>query len=178
MEKAALWKIEKKELERADTHSAAGSGTGFLSHGVVCAGTRVTKANYCCHFIKGVRLAGARRRRLECGKREDSLPLNVNAWRRVRRGRTDAMTLGAFKATAWLKLHVMVMTLQVQRDQDVISPVSCSKSLLNLRPAVRQEHHHCFIYDTGVFFHGILLDTLTLEYGCTIRPTLLSPYIS
>lgn len=64
MEKALLWKIEKKEkkrreLEPADTHSAASSSTVFLSHAVAGAGTRMTKANYCCHFIKGIRLARA-----------------------------------------------------------------------------------------------------------------------
>lgn len=58
MEKAVLWKIEKKrELEPADTHSA--TAPVFLSHAIVSAGTRMTKANYCCHFIKGIRLAGA-----------------------------------------------------------------------------------------------------------------------
>lgn len=60
MEKAALWKIEKKGIRASrHTHSAASSSTVFLSSDVVCAGTGMTKANYCCHFIKGIRLARA-----------------------------------------------------------------------------------------------------------------------
>lgn len=60
MEKAVLWKIEKKKgggSEPADTHSAASSC--ILSPAVVSAGSRMTKANDCCHFIKSIRLAGA-----------------------------------------------------------------------------------------------------------------------
>lgn len=89
MEKAVLWKIgeKKRELESAVTHWAASSSTVFLSRAVVGAGTRMTKANYCCHFIKGIRLARAGKatdwnaqKPLEIGlaEREGRFPLNSN----------------------------------------------------------------------------------------------------
>lgn len=88
MEKAALWKIEKKGIRASrHTRSAASSSTVFLSRDVVCAGTGMTKANYCCHFIKGIRLARAEKaltgmckKPVEIGpaKRAGRFPLNSN----------------------------------------------------------------------------------------------------
>lgn len=50
MEKAALWKIEKRELEPADTHLAASSSTVFLSVAEVGAGTQNDKGKLLLSF--------------------------------------------------------------------------------------------------------------------------------
>jgi len=97
MEKAARWKIEKRgekkrELEPADTFGPPPLALYFWAAVVVCAGTGMTKANYCCHFIKGIRLARAEKALTGmCGekatgnrapdKRAGRFPRNCDVWK-------------------------------------------------------------------------------------------------
>lgn len=147
MEKAALWKIGRKKRKEKGikanrhTHLAAFSGTVFLSRGVVSAATGMTKANYCCHFIKGIRLARAREvlsemwrgggngagsgARLKEQGRLYQEPKRTKRAEELKTERAETNNCVCLNPVVWLKGHVSQRCFWSGAIGDLISSVWC-----------------------------------------------------